>query len=103
MAVFSAINTIYRCIEIVTNRKQATTKKNSHWFCIICTKDFLPFSELNNDEFVHTIKDKKVKFTHVTKKKLTVEAGFFQQINSHLDVNLTNTIYEANSNKLKWM
>ena len=91
MPVFSAIKTIYRCIEIVKNRKQATTK------------NFLPFSELNNDEFVHTIKDKKVKFTHVTKKKLTVEAGFFQQINSHLDVNLTNTIYEANSNKLKWM
>ena len=78
-------------------------KKNSHCFCIIFTKDFLPFSELNNDEFVHTIKDKKIKFTHVTKKTLAAEAGFFQQINSYLDANLTNTIYQAISNKLKWM
>ena len=107
MVVFSAINTIYQCIEIVTKSINKPTdyyyKKNSHWFCIIFTKDFLPFSELNNDEFVHTIIDKKIKFTHVTKKTLTAEAGFFQQINSYLGANLTNTIYQAISNKLKWM
>ena len=62
--------------------------KNSHWFSIICTKDFLPFSDLNNDEFIHTIKGKKIKFTHMTKKKLTADAGFFQQINSNFDVSL---------------
>ena len=56
--------------------------KNSHWFCIIYAKDFLPIFDLNNDEFVHTIKGKKIKFTHVTKKKLTAETGFFQQIYS---------------------
>ena len=56
--------------------------ESSHWFCIICTKDFLPFSG-----FIHTIKGKKVEFTHVTKKKLTAEASFFQQINSNLDAN----------------
>ena len=61
--------------------------KSSHWFCIICTKDFLPFFDLNNDEFIHTVKGKKVKFTHVTKKKLTAEANFFEQINSNLDAN----------------
>ena len=62
--------------------------KNSHWFCIICTKEFLPFSNLNNDEFIHTVKGKKLKFTHVTKKKLPTEVEFFQQINSNLDENL---------------
>ena len=61
--------------------------KSSHWFCITCTKDFLPFSDLNNDEFIHTIKGKKVKFTHVTKTKLTAEVSFFQQINSNLGTN----------------
>ena len=59
--------------------------KNLHWFCIICTKDFLPFSYLNNGEFVHTVKGEKIKFTHVTKKYLTAEAGFFQAFNSNLD------------------
>ena len=44
--------------------------KSSHWFCIICTKDLLPFSDLNNDEFIHTIKGKKVKFTQVSFSKL---------------------------------
>ena len=33
------------------------------------------------------MKGKKVKFTHVTKKKFTVEASFFQQVNSNLDGN----------------
>ena len=61
--------------------------KSSEWFCIICTKDFLPFSDLNNDEFIYTMKGKKVRFTHVSKKKLTTEASFFQQINSNLDGN----------------
>ena len=74
MIVFSVINAIYGCIEIVTKpikNLQATKKTNSHWFCIIYTKDFLLFSDLNNDEFIHTIKDKKVKITHVTKRILT--------------------------------
>ena len=51
--------------------------KNLHWFCIICAKDCLSFSNLNNDEFIQTIKDKKVKFTNVIKNILTAEAGFF--------------------------
>ena len=61
--------------------------RNSQWFCIICTKDFLPFSDLNNDEFIHTVKSKKVKFTHVIRKKLTAEASSFQQIDSNLNAN----------------
>ena len=64
--------------------------KSSHWLCIICAKDFLPFSDLKNDEFIHTVKGEKVKFTHATKKKLTAEAR-------------TNTIYQVILNKLKWL
>ena len=29
-------------------------------FCIMCTKEFLPFSSLNNEEFKHTMKGKKI-------------------------------------------
>ena len=75
--------------------------KSSHWFCIICTKDFLPFSDLNNDEFIHTVKGKKVKFTHVTKKKLTSEASFFQQINSNLDRNQDKYYLPSNFKQIK--
>ena len=75
--------------------------KGSHWFCIICTKGFLPFSDLNNDEFIHTIEGKKVKFTHMTKKKLTAEASFFQQINSNLDANQGKYSLPSNLKQIK--
>ena len=31
-------------------------------------RDFSPFSNLNNEEFIHTLKGKKIKFTHVVGK-----------------------------------
>ena len=39
------------------------------------------------NSYIANCKRQKFKFTHVTKKKLTGEANFFQQINSNLDVN----------------
>ena len=44
-------------------------------------------SDLNNDEFIQSIKGEKVKFTNVTKNKLATEAGSFQSINSNLGTN----------------
>ena len=67
--------------------------KHSHWFCIICTKEFLPFSDLNNNEFIHTVKGKKLKFTHVNKKKLPAEVGFFSKLTLISMKTLINTIY----------
>ena len=43
--------------------------------------------DLSNDELIHTVKGKKVKFTHVTKMKVTAEASFFQLINCNLNAN----------------
>ena len=45
--------------------------QKSKCFCIICTKEFLPFSNLNNEDFIHTLKGKNIKFTHVAKKKMS--------------------------------
>ena len=45
-------------------------EKNTKWFCIICSKEFLPFSNLNNEEFIYTMKGKKIKFTHVAEKQI---------------------------------
>ena len=61
--------------------RQLQNNKASHWYYIIYNKDFLPFSDLNNDKFMHRVKD-------VAKKKSTAEADFFQQINSNSHVNL---------------
>ena len=55
---------------------------NTKWFCIICTKEFLSFSNLNNEEFTHTVKDKKIKFTQVAEKQKSSKIKFFNKINT---------------------
>ena len=56
--------------------------QKSKWFCIICTKEYLTFLNLSNEDFIHTIKSKNIKFTHAVKKKVSNETEFFNQINS---------------------
>ena len=51
----------------------------SKWFWIICTKNVLPFSNLNNEDFLDTIKGKNIKLTHVTRNKMSHETEFFNQ------------------------
>lgn len=60
-----------------------------------------PFSNWNNDEFIHTINGKKIKFTHVTKENLAAEPGFFQQINSNLDTNLSKDYLRSKFKQIK--
>ena len=57
-------------------------KINTKWFCIICTKEFLPFSNLNNEEFIHTVKGTKIKLTHVAEKQKSRKTKFFNKINT---------------------
>ena len=47
-----------------------------------CTKEFLLFSNLNSKEFIHTVKGKIIKFTHVTEKKKSSQIKFFNKINT---------------------
>ena len=49
---------------------------------LFCTKDFLPFSNLNNEEFLYTVKSKKLKFTHVAPKHVSNKTAFLEDINS---------------------
>ena len=56
----------------------------SKWYSIICTKDFLPFSNLNNDKFLCTVKDKKLEFTYVAPKHVSNKTAFLEDINSAL-------------------
>ena len=43
--------------------KLLQNEKNTKWFCVVCIKGFLPFSNLINEELIHTIKGKNIKFT----------------------------------------
>ena len=57
-------------------------EKNTKWFCIICTKEFLPFSNLNNEEFIYTVKGKNIKFTHVAEKQKSRKIKFCNKFNT---------------------
>ena len=45
-------------------------KDKSKWFCMVCTKEFLHFSNLDDKNFILTVKGKNLKFTDVAKKNL---------------------------------
>ena len=49
---------------------------------IICIQEFLSFSNLNSEEFIHTVKAKEIKFTHVAEKQKSNKIKFFQKINT---------------------
>ena len=42
-------------------------RENSHWYCMLCAKTFLPFSDFNDNEFKQTVIRKQVKLTHIAK------------------------------------
>ena len=54
----------------------------SYWFCISCTKEFLPFSSIEDGEFAHAAFGKKIKFTHVSNTPKSIKENFIQVINS---------------------
>ena len=43
------------------------------WYCIFCSKDVFPFSDLNGNEFHTTTQGKKEKFLTVAKKRSSNE------------------------------
>ena len=55
---------------------------SSHWFCVSCIKEFLPFSSIEDEEFAHATLGKKIKFTHVSNTPKSIKENFIQAINS---------------------
>ena len=45
--------------------------ETSHWYCMLCTKTFLPYSVLKGNEFKQTAIGKQVKFTHIAKPAIS--------------------------------
>ena len=41
-----------------------------------------PILQLNNEEFIYTVKGKNIKFTHVTEKQKSSKINFFNKINT---------------------
>lgn len=62
-------------------------KDNSEWYCIVCMKDFFPFSNLDDKEFISTTLGKQIKFTSIAKKRTSEKNNFLNLINTESDKN----------------
>ena len=72
-----------KCNKINKQRHRFLQKDHkSKWYCVICTKVFLPFSNLNNEEFLYTVKGSKLEFTHVVSKHVSNKTALLEDINS---------------------
>ena len=72
----------------------------SKWYFVICTKDFLLFSDLIDEEFLYTAKGKKLKFTHVVPKQISNKNTLdWQIVRKQLDI--ICTYHVQNQGKLK--
>ena len=71
--------------------------ENFHWYCMFCTKVFLPYSVLNDNEFKQTVVRKQVKFTHIAKPAISNTENFIKAINSESNITKYFTIKDLNS------
>ena len=71
--------------------------ENSHWYCMLCTKTFLPYSLLIDNEFKQTVIGRQVKFTHIAKPAISNTENFIKGINSESTTTKYFTIKGLNS------
>ena len=60
--------------------------ENSHWYCMLCTKTFLSYSVLNNNEIKQTVIGKQVKFTPTRKPAISNAENFIKATNSENNI-----------------
>ena len=48
---------------------------------MVCTKEFLPFSNLDDKNLILTVKGKKTKLTNVAEKRISNKTKLLDQIN----------------------
>ena len=71
-----------KCNKINTQTYNYLKSDSSHWFYISCTKEFLPFSGIDDGEFAHATLGIKNKFTHVSNTPKSIRENFIQAIHS---------------------
>ena len=71
--------------------------ETSHWYCMLCTKTFLPYSVLNGNEFKQTVIGKQVKFTDIAKPAISNTENFINAINSENNITKYFIIKDLNS------
>ena len=72
------------------------------WYCIVCTKELFPYSKLNDENLILTLKGKKIKFVNVAQKRILGKTQFLQLISLGAEnVQNINIVRYFNSNELK--
>ena len=74
-----------KCSKINSQTCDLLRKDNTQWFCIECSKDEFPFLKLNNNEFHHTILEKKIKLLATTNRNLGSENALIDRLNNVLN------------------
>ena len=107
-----------KCNKINKQTYNYLKSDSSHWFCISSTKEFLPFSGIEDGEFAHVTLGKKIKFTHVSNTPKSTRENFIQAIHSennsswdftlnnltalHYDKNNDFSVFHLNINSLQY-
>ena len=68
---------------------------------MLCTKEFHPFSNLDDKNLILTVKGKKNKFANVAGKRISNKAKLFDQINLITRCKANNTIKYFQSDELR--
>ena len=91
-----------KCNKMNKRTYEYLKQDKSMWYCIVCTKELFPFSKLNDENLILTLKGKKIKFVNVAQKRILEKTQFLQQIKlgaeSEQNVNITSYF---NPNELK--
>ena len=58
---------------------------NSAWYCLACSKKFIPFSTLSENEFHSTIQGKKIKFKTLSRKRSTLESTLIDKLSDAIN------------------
>ena len=70
--------------------------EKSHWYCMLCTKKFLPYSVINNGLKQNVI-GKQIKFTHIAKPAISNAENFIKAVNSEINITKYVSVKELNS------
>ena len=70
--------------------------ENFHWYCILCTKTFLPYLVLKDNEFKQTVIGKQVKFAYIAKPAISNAENVIKIVNSENNFTKYLTINDLN-------
>ena len=81
-----------RCNKINKQTYTYLQTETSYWYCMTCTKEFLPFLDTSDEELMQTTIGKGIKFTHIDYITKSVKENFIQKITSETNACLTYSL-----------